>query len=188
MVHKGKSEKVVFKPSKQGLYYHDMKGSKEVSMAHVQENEKVKQVRFEKDSKNIFTMTTAHLEHISDQVTLVETVRDNEEGFTAREVAGARKARDALRLIGFPSVKDFKGMVRGNIVRNCPVTEQDIKNWLTIYGPDIASLKGKSVRNASRAVVSDYVHVPREIYERNKMVVLGADVMYVSGIKFLVTV
>ena len=79
-------------------------------------------------------------------------------------------------------------MVRGNIVRNCPVTEQDIKNWLTIYGPDIASLKDKSVRNASRAVVSDYVHVPREIYERNQMVVIVADVMYVSGIKFLATV
>ena len=133
-------------------------------------------------------MTTAHLEHISDQVSLVETVRDNEEGFTTREVAGARKARDAMRLIGFPSVKDFKGMVHGNIVCNCPVTEQDIKNWLTIYGPDIASLKGKSVRNASRAVVSDYIHVPRKIYERNKMVVLVADVMYISGIKLLVTV
>ena len=40
----------------------------------------------------------------------------NEEGFAAREVAGAKRARDALRLIGFPSVKDFKGMVRGNIL------------------------------------------------------------------------
>ena len=37
-------------------------------------------------------------------------------------------------------------------------------------------------------MVSDYVHVPQEIYECNKMVVLVADVTYVSGIKFLVMV
>ena len=120
-----------------------MMGSKEVTMAHVQEGADDKKVHFEKEQPNLFTMTTAHLEHLSDIVCMVETVSGNEEGFTAREVAGAKKARDALRLLGFPSVNDFKGMVRGNIVRNCPVTEQDIRNWLTIYGPDIASLKGK---------------------------------------------
>ena len=123
-------------------------------MAHVQGRADEKRVHFEKEKPNLFTMTTAHLEHLSDIVCMVETVSGNEEGFTAREVAGAKKARDALRLLGFPSVNDFKGMVRGNIVRNCPVTEQDIRTWLTIYGPDIASLKGKTVRNASRAVVS----------------------------------
>ena len=36
IVHKGSSDKVIFRPSKEGLYYHDMKGSNEVLMAHVQ--------------------------------------------------------------------------------------------------------------------------------------------------------
>ena len=84
-----------------------MKGSNEVSLAYVQEEGEGKQVRFKKELKNIFSMTTSHLEHISDQVSLVETVSGNEEGFTACEVAGAKRARDALRLIGFTSVKDF---------------------------------------------------------------------------------
>ena len=35
VVHKGPSDKVVFRPSKEGFYYHDMKGSNKVSMAHV---------------------------------------------------------------------------------------------------------------------------------------------------------
>ena len=53
MVHKGKNEKVVFKPSKQGLYYNDMKGSNEVSMAHVEENDKGKQVSFKKEPARV---------------------------------------------------------------------------------------------------------------------------------------
>ena len=86
-----------------------MLGSKEVTMAHVQGGDDDKKVHFEKEKPNLFAMTTAHLEHLSYIVSMVETVRGNEEGFTAREVAGAKKARDALRLLGFPSVNDFKG-------------------------------------------------------------------------------
>ena len=63
IVHKGEHEKVIFKPSKEGLYYHNMMGSKEVTMTHVQGRADDKTVYFKKDKPNLFSMTTAHLEH-----------------------------------------------------------------------------------------------------------------------------
>ena len=54
-------------------------------------------------------------------------------------------------------------MVRGNILKNCPINVTDIKNTHTIFGPDVRSLCGKTVRKKSEIVMSDYVAIPKHI-------------------------
>ena len=51
-------------------------------------------------------------------------------------------------------------MVCNNLIQNCPITTDDIKNAHKMNGPDIASLKGKTVRWTLPAICSDYIHVP----------------------------
>ena len=46
-----------------------------------------------------------------------------------------------MHLLGFPSERDFENMVRSNMIVNCPVTFDDVKNAKLIFGPDINSLK-----------------------------------------------
>ena len=67
---------------------------------------------------------------------------ENEEGFTKRQVECAKTARDEYKLLGFPSMRDFKSMVRDNLIKNCPISMEDVTNALKIYGPDILA-KGK---------------------------------------------
>ena len=57
-----------------------------------------------------------------------------------------------------------------------------------MYGPDIALLKVKTVPHAAPAVRTDYIYVPMSIFDNNKHITLAEDIMYVSEIKFLVTV
>ena len=52
-------------------------------------------------------------------------------------------------------------MVLSNMIVNCPVTFSDVKNAKLIFGPDITSLKGKSVRRKLASVAEDYVGIPR---------------------------
>ena len=78
-------------------------------------------------------------------------------------------------------------MVRGNMIRNCPVTVADIKNAHTIFGPDIGAMRGKTVRNSPAPVVSEYYAVPPEILLQNSDVDVTGDVMFVNRIPFLVT-
>ena len=73
---------------------------------------------------------------------LLNTVLDNREGFTRREYKGAREARRAMYLLGFPLERDFDNMVCSNMIINCPVTSSDVKMAKLIFGPDITSLKG----------------------------------------------
>jgi hypothetical protein len=141
-------EKVVFKQSTSGLYYHD---------------------------------TTNRA------VVMVDTVKDAREGYTNRAYNAAKQAHKALGMAGYPSEKDFKNMVSSNMIRNCYVTPSDISAANKIFGPNVASMKGKTVRAAQDPVLTEYVEVPKEIVDLNKAVTIKADVMFVDGLGFAIT-
>ncbi len=69
-------------------------------------------------------------------------------------------------------------MVRGNMIKNCPVTLDAIINTGVIFGLDLPSLPGKTVQKTPAPVVGEYVSAPREVVERNKIVTLAADVFW----------
>ena len=119
---------------------------------------------------------------------LLNTVSDNRERFTRREYEGAREPRRAIHLLGLPSEQDFENMVRSNMIVNCPVTFSDVKNDKLIFGPDITSLKGKSVRRKPASVVTDYVEIPREILESRKELEVSTDIMFINKLPFLVRI
>ena len=75
----------------------------------------------------------------------VQTVQQNYEGYTKREILRAKEVRRAMEMIGYPSKQDFKGMVRANIIHNCPINVNDITNARDKWGRDLASLRGKKV-------------------------------------------
>ena len=73
-------------------------------------------------------------------VALVQTVRENYEGYTKREVLRAKEARRAQAKIGNPSEGDCKGMVSSNMIKNCSITPSDIANAKEVFGPALASV------------------------------------------------
>jgi hypothetical protein len=105
-----------------------------------------------------------------------------------REVTQAKEARRAQAMVGNPSEKDYKGMISNNLIANCPISSKDVSNKRAIFRPDLASIRGKTVRQAPEPVVADYVAVPRTLIEANKVIMLAADVFFVDGTAFLLTV
>jgi hypothetical protein len=79
------------------------------------------------------------------EVTLVQTVGGNYEGFTKQEAIKAREAREAHAMLENPSKKVFQGLVSGNLIPNCPIACADISNARKMFGPDLASIRGKTV-------------------------------------------
>ncbi len=96
--------------------------------------------------------------------------------------------RQAVGMIGNPSKGDFKGIMRKNRIKNCPVTTDPITNALTIFGPDLASIRGKKFCKMPKPVLLDYVAEPRSIVDKNKVVTMGVDVFFVDDIVFLLMV
>lgn len=120
----------------------------------------------------------------------LNTVSENKKNFTARQVQGADKARDLYRKIGRPSQHFFELILRRNLIHNCPITVDDAKRALIIYGPDIATLKGKTVRGdaAKHVPAMEYVSIPAPILHHHSSVVLCADFFFVQGKPFLHTI
>jgi hypothetical protein len=118
-------------------------------------------------------------------VMLVNTVKQNREVFTDREFDRAKSARRALGLVGYPSPRDFKNMVRSNMIKNCNVTPIDIDNAYKLFGDDIASLRGKTFRTTPDPVMADYVEIPKDILDLNKDLTVAADIMFVNGLPFV---
>ena len=91
---------------------------------------------------------------------MVRTTKVNFEGYTSREITKANKARAGLAMVVNASTGDYINMVHSGLIRNCPITPQEVTTANTIFGPDIAALKGKTTRKSSEPVVTDYVDIP----------------------------
>ena len=74
------------------------------------------------------------------------------------------------------------------MILNCPVTVEDVICANKIYGRDIHSLKGKTIRTQPTGLVTDYVEIPPSVLEKNKHVTLSIDIMYVNRIPFVTTI
>jgi hypothetical protein len=117
-------------------------------------------------------------------LTFVNTVSENNEGFTQRQIKGADIARNLYNNLSYPSMKDFKWVIQSNKIKDCPVTVQDIDVALNIWGKNIAALKGKTTRIKSIPVARDYVKVPMELMKLHKEVFLTTDIFLVNEIPF----
>ena len=100
-------------------------------------------MRFQVIPNGLYLLDAVDRENI---VLLLKTLWENREGFTRREYEGDREARLAMHLLGLPLKQYFENMVHLNMIVNFPVTSDSVKNAKLIFGPDVISLEGKSVR------------------------------------------
>jgi hypothetical protein len=124
----------------------------------------------------------------TEHLAFVNTVSENEEGFTKRQIKGAETARALYTTLSYPSMKDFKWMIRSNHIKDCPVTVQGVDVTITIWGKNIAALKGNTMRSKTNPVARDYVKVPMELLKLHKEVFLTTDIFFVNKLPFFLTV
>lgn len=90
----------------------------------------------------------------------VQTVQHNFEGFSRNQVLQAIKARKLQAMLGSPAKADYEGMVRGKLLDDCPIDVADIRNAHTIFGPDLAGLRGRTLRRRPERVTTEIVAIP----------------------------
>jgi hypothetical protein len=118
----------------------------------------------------------------------IVTVADKRDKYTARAYRQAVLARRIQNIIGRPSTRDYVKIVEGGMLQNCPVSRADVTAAEDIFGPNLGSLKGKTVRNKNDHVPSLVADVPFDIIKTHRNVTLWFDIMFVNKIAFLVTV
>jgi hypothetical protein len=117
----------------------------------------------------------------------VNTVSENKEGFTKRKIKGAELVRTLYKTLSYPSMKDFKWVIRSNQIKDCTVAVQYIDVALKILGKNIATLKGKTTRSKTITVARDHVKAPLELMKLHKEVFLTTDIFFVNKNPFFLT-
>jgi hypothetical protein len=138
-------------------------------------------------------IATSHFMEVPEGSPFIQTVRGNYEGFTKRDIQAAKEARLLQGKLGQISNTELrqllkeKDKVRHALLRNCPVTTDDLDCAKIIFGPSVDRLKGTSVRTKPIRAEPNYVTIPKEIIDLNPYVTLVADVMFVCGLPFLIS-
>jgi hypothetical protein len=124
-----------------------------------------------------------------DAYLFLHTVADNKASYTWREIEGADQARDLYQKLGHPSEQEFNKILQNNFLRNCPVTPDDAKRALDIYAPDIAVLKGKTVKRQNRGIPNyQPIRIPAPIIDKYHDCQLFMDIFWVNGSPFFHTI
>ncbi|KAL7532447.1 hypothetical protein ACHAXR_004632, partial [Thalassiosira sp. AJA248-18] len=123
-----------------------------------------------------------------DGVMLLQSVQDNMEGFTKKEVTRAIHARDAQAAMGYVNDDALKTEVSRKILSSSDISHNDISNAKKIFGSKSHYiLRGKGKRTKPSRVEPIYASIPATIVEKCKNLTLVGDVMFVCGLPFFVS-
>jgi hypothetical protein len=119
----------------------------------------------------------------------LNTVAGNKATYTQREIEGADKARALYRKLVRPSEQEFSNILQNGLIRNCPLTADDAKRALHIYGPDIKTLQGKTVKRQNGGI-PDYrpIRIPAPIIAKYNTIRLFMDIFWVNGSPYFHTI
>jgi hypothetical protein len=117
--------------------------------------------------------------------TVLVNMAEKQGRYTARAYKMAKLAQRIQDVIGRPSTRDYIKIVEGGMLQHCPVSRSDIMAAEDIFGPNLGSLKGKTVRRKNAHVPSLVADVPYDIIRAHRDVTLCFDIMFVNKIAFL---
>jgi hypothetical protein len=119
---------------------------------------------------------------------LISTVAENRKGYTLRQFERAKEARKLYHIVGTPTMNNFKSLLWMNVIQYCPVTVEDVNISEKIFGPDMSSIKGKSMKRKPKPVRSDLIEIPKEIFIKHHDIDLCTDAMYVHACGMLTAI
>ena len=116
----------------------------------------------------------------------VTTVEGTKKAFTKYEVERVDRARELLaRLLGYPSTAKASQTLNCSGIINCDITSSNLLRAEEIYGPPVASLKGKTIQNTATPNKDEAPVIGLQEAQHQTM---NADVMYVKGIPSLLNI
>ena len=113
----------------------------------------------------------------------VDTVSNRITDYSTRQVAEAKRARETIRMLGFPGEGSLTYDIMSGGMINNPVTPNALKIAAEIFGRDVATMRGKMT--VSKAVSNSMIEVETDADQTQEM---HTDVFEYEGQPCLLTV
>jgi hypothetical protein len=90
-------------------------------------------------------------------------------------------------MIGQTSYADFIAIIKNCLLPNVNIAIKDVEYADRIFGKELGSIQGKTVRTRPDVVVTNYIEIPPDIMELHCDVTISMDIMNVNRRQFLIT-
>jgi hypothetical protein len=108
---------------------------------------------------------------------MINTVGSIKNKYTVKEYANACKAHFIQDIIGRPDTKDYIEYVEKGLNLNCPITKRDILRTEDIQGPNLGSLKGKTMQKTpERVTINTLDDLPNGLLEEHGNFTMATDI------------
>jgi hypothetical protein len=149
---------------------------------HVNDNTTI---NFTPTTNGLWVYYVDNLRTVQDMSCMLLTVSDKKKLYTKRAISvpfwqEKYKTSSCDHPHAGDTIIDFMG--------DCPVTKADVQAAENIFGPNLGSLKGKTVRRANDHVLTGIDPMPSEIMEIYHDVTLAIDITFVNKVPFFITV
>ena len=94
---------------------------------------------------------------------MISTVKYNQKVYNQWQFYPDKKARQIYHIIGNPNIENYNHLLRHNIIKNLPVTIDDMNLAENIFGTNIGLLKGNRNRCNPKPVKDDVVEISPEM-------------------------
>jgi hypothetical protein len=84
-------------------------------------------LKFECNPKGLYTNKLSD-EYLKKQSHLINTVKEDREGYTQRHFEQAKRAQELYHIVETPTIELFKTLIKMNGIKNCPMTAEDVNN------------------------------------------------------------
>ena len=138
--------------------YHVTYNSKNGNAFHIHKPDGTVWV-FQESDRGLYFMDTN-----ANGTLLVNTVAENKSKYTNRDYSCAVLARQIQQIMGRPSTRSYRNIIDKNLLPNCPITRRNILAAEEIFGPDVGSLKGKTVRSSNTHINPHIIDITAEHY------------------------
>ena len=143
-------------------------------------------IHFTPSTKGLYHFNLAKLGSTEDIWSFLATVDGQADKYTCHAYKAAAGARCLQNIVMQPGSCQLADVIIKHF-RNCPITKEDIQAADDIFGPNLGSLKGKTVHCPNPHVKMQTVRVPPDIMQIHRSITLAIDIMFINKIPFLVT-
>ena len=101
-------------------------------------------------------------------------------GFSEIQYKRELTASNIYDMVGAPTLRNLKMMIRHNTIQSFPVTVEDIEIEEKLFGPDVYTLKGRTKIQSPKVVVYYFIGIPRESIENNQYLIPCVDIIFIN--------
>ena len=141
---------------------------------------------FTPSANGLYKRALSNNESITGFWSCIQTMAECKDHYMQHEIEAANQAQQFQNIIMRPSDRELMDVSIERIT-NCPITQHAIHIAKDIYGPNLGSLKGKTIQRTLPHLPSGVDPVPPQLLKRHPGITITMDILFINNMPFLLS-